>query len=62
MHHASSLDSADVIKIPQMLSMNPRITSPHIPQIPQSSADLADYSAVGASCVRIGQTCIVIAI
>eukprot|EP00964_Phaeocystis_antarctica_P061007 scaffold36421_cov39-Phaeocystis_antarctica.AAC.1 len=36
-------------RIPQMSSTIPLITSPQIPQIPQSSADLADYSAVCAS-------------
>jgi len=39
-NHASSLDSADVI------NDHPLVTSP---QIPQSSVDLADYSAVCAS-------------
>eukprot|EP00964_Phaeocystis_antarctica_P124422 scaffold88065_cov36-Phaeocystis_antarctica.AAC.1 len=39
-------------RIPQMSSTIPLITRPQIPQIPQSSAHLADYSAVCASSVQ----------
>ena len=59
-NHVRSLYSAYFIKIPHMSSTNPLIISPQIPQIPQSSADPADYSAVCAGSVQNGQTCIVI--